>query len=1037
MKRVNDYDKKDILNYWLSLFPEFDNFEQLVKHIENMLQVSVEECTSEQYDRKERSKNNDADQSLSINEEQKKQVYDGLKKDSVLVPVFLLYQDIIYKHIGKLLYTINLCDIIEDKNSFTESILEQINRLMEPNFIRVFILEIHSARENGTLLGKNSTERYEYFVNDLITNKGYRDIFFEEYKTLYNISVNIITDFCNYLIEIMSNTKKEFEHLNKLFSAKGCLGKIYNIKISVGDTHCNGRSVAIIHFKEIKLVYKPRNMRIDIQFQKCLAWINKKAIIKELYLSTVKIHAVDNYGWMEFIEQKECGDEIEAEKFYLRSGLLLGILYCFNAKDFHYENIIAHGEFPVLIDLETLFHVRIKDESNEKGGIQAVEQFLNQSVEKIGLLPSRMNIRKDNKIKSIDVGALSHKENQKNILKSLVLKNVNTDYIAMDYEYLSVEDKKNMPKISNLVLEPGKYKKHIIEGFTKFYMFAVKNKQELDDILIRLFFQCQIRIILKSTMSYSSLLNIATHPDFMRDAVHRDVLLSRIGTYQKHNSEIKRFELSELCRNQIPYFYTTFDSTVLKGYPSKIFEHVIEKSAADYLKDKLSVLTESDCKIQTYMIQNTYFTRNPGADVTDLQFSDKYDKKIEPLEYLRLSEAIADCIINRSCIGLMENGEYSRAYWGAQVLNTEVDDWSAGIDTLDLYDGSSGIALFFLNLWQAGKNEKYLQYAYETVHPIIHIVSQRKSKKISSAIGAYKGLGGVVYVMNRIGLSTGHEKAIKTVYDLMEIIQENIKEDVNYDFISGGIGCLAALLAIYKNPADIKIKPKIQALCLEIYDNIRGKFCEDKQGKRLNIENERISSGFAHGTSGILPYLYKLYKITNNKEILDLVQDILLYERSTLLASDAVKGHGSVEWHSSLTKAEEDVSWCNGVVGILLGKAMLKSEGYMDELLDNEIEVAYHKVKDKSLGHNLTYCHGDLSVLSVMRYYAELREDKELECHIQSLSHKLFSSLINNWMSDKRSINKYNGLMLGLAGLGFAAIKQYAGENTDEFLWLD
>lgn len=59
---------------------------------------------------------------------------------------------------------------------------------------------------------------------------------------------------------------------------------------------------------------------------------------------------------MEFIQYKECNSIEEVRNFYIRQGEYLAILYLLNATDFHYENIVASGEFPYLVDLESLFH---------------------------------------------------------------------------------------------------------------------------------------------------------------------------------------------------------------------------------------------------------------------------------------------------------------------------------------------------------------------------------------------------------------------------------------------------------------------------------------------------------------------------------------------------------------------------------------------------------------------------------------------------------------------------------------------------------
>lgn len=219
-------------------------------------------------------------------------------------------------------------------------------------------------------------------------------------------------------------------------------------------------------------------------------------------------------------------------------------------------------------------------------------------------------------------------------------------------------------------------------------------------------------------------------------------------------------------------------------------------------------------------------------------------------------------------------------------------------------------------------------------------------------------------------------------------------------------------------------------LAIKIYEFLREKFVLSEYGKVINLNKERICSGFAHGTSGFTPYLYKLYTITSNNEILKLVQDILEYERNVFYTQD-IPG-----WRSSIIKGEMDVSWCNGVAGILLGKLLLKEYGYHDDLIDDEIKLAFDSVLKTSLGHNLSYCHGDISVLNIIRYYSKLMNNKQVEIQCMNVFQQLYECIKDNWKSPKKTLNKYNGLMLGSAGLGYAMLKQYDYENLDEFLWL-
>ena len=53
-----------------------------------------------------------------------------------------------------------------------------------------------------------------------------------------------------------------------------------------------------------------------------------------------------------------CASEEEIRRYYRRTGHLLCLVYALNGSDFHYENLIADGEHPVPIDLETICHHR-------------------------------------------------------------------------------------------------------------------------------------------------------------------------------------------------------------------------------------------------------------------------------------------------------------------------------------------------------------------------------------------------------------------------------------------------------------------------------------------------------------------------------------------------------------------------------------------------------------------------------------------------------------------------------------------------------
>ena len=128
------------------------------------------------------------------------------------------------------------------------------------------------------------------------------------------------------------------------------LGEPISISSDLGDSHCNGQSTCILNLSSgIALVYKPRSLKVDMAFFS----FAKEWGFKELYQPVMMTKY--GYGWMEFVGQSECRSREEIKQFYFQTGLILALAYCLDASDLHSGNWLAHGQFPVPIDLETLF----------------------------------------------------------------------------------------------------------------------------------------------------------------------------------------------------------------------------------------------------------------------------------------------------------------------------------------------------------------------------------------------------------------------------------------------------------------------------------------------------------------------------------------------------------------------------------------------------------------------------------------------------------------------------------------------------------
>src|SRR5262249_1244719 len=131
------------------------------------------------------------------------------------------------------------------------------------------------------------------------------------------------------------------------------LGRVTAIGASASDLHNRGRSVVALTFASgLKLIYKPKDVGLEAAYFDLLAWFNAQG--PPLPFRVVSVLPGAGYGWVEFVEHVPCADPSEVARYYRRAGMLLALVYALAGNDCHYENIVSHGEQPVLVDLETI-----------------------------------------------------------------------------------------------------------------------------------------------------------------------------------------------------------------------------------------------------------------------------------------------------------------------------------------------------------------------------------------------------------------------------------------------------------------------------------------------------------------------------------------------------------------------------------------------------------------------------------------------------------------------------------------------------------
>jgi lantibiotic modifying enzyme len=120
-----------------------------------------------------------------------------------------------------------------------------------------------------------STELYKKFVAAML--EGQLVTFFKEYSALARLLALQTGFFIEATAELLVRLEADRPALQELFGAN--LGQVVNLELGKSDPHHQGRSVACLEFTNgFKLIYKPRDLRLEAAFLVCVYWCNGQGL---------------------------------------------------------------------------------------------------------------------------------------------------------------------------------------------------------------------------------------------------------------------------------------------------------------------------------------------------------------------------------------------------------------------------------------------------------------------------------------------------------------------------------------------------------------------------------------------------------------------------------------------------------------------------------------------------------------------------------------------------------------------------------------
>lgn len=888
-----------------------------------------------------------------------------------------------------------------------EQIIEAIGRTM--------VLELNIARQQGILSGSSPEERYRDFIDCLEDGEFALDVL-RDYPALARLMVGRIHQWVEFTLEFIDHLCSDWPAISQIIFPGRAIGELIDFRAGNGDRHNGGRSVVIGTFASgDRIVYKPRSLAVDGHVQRLLSWINDKRM--GVSFRTLRVLERKSYGWMEFISAEGCRSRDQVRRFYERQGGNLAILYALGATDFHSENLIAAGEHPMLIDLESLFHPDF-DAAGANTAERAANEALNASVLRIGLLPQRIVL--GDGYDSIDLSGMGSRSEQMTPCDVPCWDAAGTDEMRLARRRIALPHTDNNPTLNGGDVSAADNGDSIVAGFTAVFNLLAEHADELlspEGPVVR-FAGDEIRVILRPTHTYEILLSESFHPDLLTDGVARDLFLDQLWSETDQSPHLKKVvaaERHDLAMGDIPIFTARVDSRDIRGANGCRFVDFLENSGMDRARRKLETMDGADLARQTGLIRSSLATletrpqqaappvvgaiRRPpvAAGVGLLEASARQIGE-------RLSETAFRVDGAASWIG---HFEADRNYSVPATVG------------IDLYSGLAGIGLFLGYLGDACGEGGFTDLARESVDTLrCNLLGGEAGDE---SIGAFSGLGGVVYALAHLGALWDDDDLLDLAETVAGRIDATDGDDRQFDIVDGAAGAIAGLLALHH------VRPSGNTLSVAAAcgDHLLSSAIETARGVTWpsSPAEENGMTGFAHGAAGISWALAKLSSFTGGDRFSQAAVAAIAEERGQLSGHEGDWFDVADDPDAGSHDGADRVAWCHGAPGIGLARLHLPSR-VRDQEVDREIRAAVERTISNGFGHNHCLCHGDLGNLDFLvqatRYSRSADLARQTQRVIDSVSTACRTA---NWTSGLPGGIETPGLMDGLSGIGYGLLR--------------
>jgi type 2 lantibiotic biosynthesis protein LanM len=910
------------------------------------------------------------------------------------------------------------------------ALLEALAQRLQALCTRTLILELNVARLLEQLPGATPQERFHAFSTTWFREPHALAAFLQEYPVLARLVASTVERWLDTSLEFLGRIAADRALISQAFLGGRDVGPLTETQLGVSDSHRGGRGVILLGFGSgLRLVYKPKSLAVDVRFQQLLQWLGAQGLRHPHRALTVVDR--EDYGWVEFVKPAGCDSREALQRFYWRQGSSLALLHLLAAVDFHQENLIAVGEYPVLVDLEALFHHRASAPLSGDSALEHAFALLEQSVLRVGMLPMLIFGRPGRA--GIDMSGLGGEPGQLSPQATPTLEDPGHDTMRVVRRQGRTSGSHNRPLLHGQPVEPSAFTEEIAQGFQETYLLLARHREALRPLL-RAFADVEIRHIVRPTQRYALLLHESHHPDFLREEAERDKALDHLRVEAEAQPLLQRllpFEVADLRVGDIPLFTTRPGQRHLWSSTGVCIPDCFERDSLGDVLERLALMDAQGCETQVSFIRKAMVSLDKGLPPA----SPASPTRSAPPSPAATPEA---CLAAAVSLGERLAAQALRGRTDAGWIGLGLEDigqwrWSLAPLGTDLYEGLGGMALLFAHLARETGRGDFEALARAALEPVRK--AWREPGPEGTAVGPFVGRSSSVYVLGHLASLWEEPALLEEALAGLPSLEPLIEADTSLDVLSGSAGCAIALLGLYRQTGEarpLQVARRCGERLLATALDMPGGGAGWKSGA-----GERPLTGFSHGAAGIAWALLELAAATGDPRYAELAHRALAYEHSLFVPE---RGNWKDLRELDGSSQETDrfmVTWCHGAPGIALGR-MLSLRHLEGPRVRAEVKTALETTLREGQVGNHCLCHGDMGNLEVLLVAGEvLGEPRWTQAALERAAFVLHQAREIGWRCGLPRGSETPGLLMGLAGIGYGLLRLAAPSRVPSVLSLD